>query len=584
MIKTFFKILSLGSQYKYWMILAALMGFFTVGSGIGLMMTSSYLIASAAIQTPIYQLQVAIVGVRFFGISRGVFRYLERYISHEVTFKLLSKLRVWFFKSLEPIVPSKKFDFTTGNLLSRSIEDIENLEHIFVRVISPPFIFVTTAILMFTLLSIFQIKYSVIFLMMFIGGAVGIPLLTYLLSKNLGEKIVSLKSQLKDIAVDSLQGLPELLVYNKQDSWKEEFNEIQNKLLDTEYKMNLIQGLHESLTGLSMNLTVLILLYASIPDVTAGKLNGIYLSVISIGIMASFEIVFQIPLAFQYLNKSIESAKRLFEITEQKITEGQTAFNYVDDFKNYNLRVDNISFSYDEKKDSIKNVTFELKQNQIIAIVGSSGAGKSTIVNLLTKLWQYDNGDIYIGNVSYKNISAEKIREIISVVPQKVHLFTGTIKENLLISKDNATDEELYHALKQAQLLDFVESLPDKLNTNIGELGKKLSGGESKRLILARALLRNSKILILDEITSQVDNITERKILESIAQLRSRYGIILITHRLVQMEMFDNILVLSNGKIVEKGSHKELLDKNGFYRKLYLMQNKKLVKEQLKSI
>lgn len=584
MIKTFFKILSLGSQYKYWMILAALMGFFTVGSGIGLMMTSSYLIASAAIQTPIYQLQVAIVGVRFFGISRGVFRYLERYISHEVTFKLLSKLRVWFFKSLEPIVPSKKFDFTTGNLLSRSIEDIENLEHIFVRVISPPFIFVTTAILMFTLLSIFQIKYSVIFLVMFIGSAVGIPLLTYLLSKNLGEKIVSLKSQLKDIAVDSLQGLPELLVYDKQESWREEFNEIQNKLLNTEYKMNLIQGLHESLTGLSMNLTVLILLYASIPDVTAGILNGVYLSVISIGIMASFEIVFQIPLAFQYLNKSIESAKRLFEITEQKITEGQTAFNYVDDFKNYDLRVDNISFSYDEKKDSIKNVTFELKQNQIIAIVGSSGAGKSTIVNLLTKLWQYDNGDIYIGNVSYKNISAEKIREIISVVPQKVHLFTGTIKENLLISKDNATDEELYHALKQAQLLDFVESLPDKLNTNIGELGKKLSGGESKRLILARALLRNSKILILDEITSQVDNITERKILESIAQLRSRYGIILITHRLVQMGMFDNILVLSNGKIVEIGSHKELLDKNGFYRKLYLMQNEKLVKEQLKSI
>lgn len=300
MMKIFFKIASLSLEYKYWMILAALMGFFTVGSGIGLMMTSAYIISSAAILTPIYQLQVAIVGVRFFGISRGVFRYLERYISHEVTFKLLAKLRVWFFVALEPLVPSKKTNLTSGDLLSRSIEDIESLEHIFVRVISPPFIFVSVSVLMFAVLSSFSLKYAIIFFVIFIGSATGIPLLTYLLGKKIGKNIVILKSRLKELTVDYVQGMSELIIYSQNQRWKSDFEEIEDKLLHSERKMMLIQSLHESLTGLAMNAAVAVLLFTAIPDVNSGTLKGVYLAVITIGIMASFEIVFQIPTAFQF--------------------------------------------------------------------------------------------------------------------------------------------------------------------------------------------------------------------------------------------------------------------------------------------
>lgn len=575
MIKIFIKIVSLAKEYKYWMLLAAFTGFLTVGSGIGLMMTSSYLIAKAAMQTPIYQLQVAIVGVRFFGISRGVFRYLERYISHNVTFKLLAKFRVWFYKSLVPIVPSKTIDLSSGDLLARSIEDIESIEHIFVRVISPPFIFVATSVLMFSLLSIFSITYSIIFLLMFIASAAGIPLLTFILSNKTGKEIILLKSRLKEFSIDSLQGISELIFYNQKDKWINDFDVLNNKLLKAETRINNIQSLHESLTGLMMNLTVVVMLLAAIPDVSNGILEGVYLSVISIGIMASFEAVAQIPQAFQYLTKSTEAGKRLFEITDTNNFLLEKSFDQKLPLE-YNLRLYNISFSYNENDNTLSNISFSLNPGEKIAIVGSSGAGKSTLVNILTKLWDFNDGNIFFGNVDYKNISANNLRNMISVVPQKVHLFTGTIKDNLIIAKPDATDDELIQVLSKVNLDSFVANLPEKLNTNIGELGKKLSGGESKRLTIARALLHDSPMIIFDEINSHVDNLTEKKILETISNINKDKSVLFITHRLVQMEMFDNIIVLSSGKIVESGTHSDLLKQNGYYKKLVDSQNQNI--------
>jgi ATP-binding cassette subfamily C protein CydC len=575
MIKVFFRIVSLGKEYKYWMLLAALIGFLTVGSGIGLMMTSSYLIAKAALQTPIYQLQVAIVGVRFFGISRGVFRYLERYISHNVTFKLLAKFRVWFFTALVPIVPSKTIDLTSGDLLTRSIEDVESIEHIFVRVISPPFIFVATAILMFALLNIFSITYAILFIILFTGSAFAIPYLTFLLSNKLGKKIVLLKSQLKEFTVDSLQGISELIFYGQKDSWENEFNKIQDQLIKAEYRMNNIKSLHESLTGLAMNLTVAMMLLIAIPDVVTGALNGVYLSVISIGIMAAFESVAQIPQAFQYLSKSTEAGKRLFDIVDTHKNEDE--INLTESaITDYNLRLENISFSYDTDNNALSNISFRINEGERVAIVGASGAGKSTLVNLLTKLWDYNTGNIFIGNENYKVLSSTNIRNIISVVPQKVQLFTGTVKENLLIAKDGVTDSELMRVLSEVGLDSLINSMPDKLNTNIGELGQKLSGGESKRLTIARALLRNSPIIIFDEVTSHVDNLTEKKILQTIKELPATKSVIFITHRLNQMDLFDNIIVLSNGRVVESGTHTELLAKGNFYKKLIDSQNQNI--------
>ena len=410
---------------------------------------------------------------------------------------------------------------------------------------------------------------------MFFTSAIGIPLLTFLLSNKTSKTITTLKSNLKEFSIDNLQGISELIFYNQKDKWINDFDVLNNKLIKAQTRMNNIQSLHESLTGLMMNLTVIIMLFAAIPDVTSGILEGVYLSVISIGIMASFEAVAQIPQAFQYLGKSTEAGKRLFEITE---TTNQSPYqNTVTEFSSdYNLRLDNISFSYNNKTNALSNISFSVNPGEKVAIVGASGAGKSTLVNILTKLWDYNSGDIFLGSLNYKNISDDRIRNIISVVPQKVHLFTGTIKENLLVAKPDATDEELILTLSEVNLNTFVNDLPEKLNANIGELGKKLSGGESKRLTIARALLKDSQIIIFDEINSHVDNLTEKKILETISKIKTDKSILFITHRIVQMETFDKIIVFSNGKIVESGTHKELLKLNSYYKKLVDFQNQKI--------
>lgn len=567
MIKTFIKILSLSKEYKYWMLLAAFMGFLTVGSGIGLMMTSAYIISKAALHVHIHQLQVGIVGVRFFGISRGVFRYLERLVSHETTFRLLAKFRYWFFKSIEPVMPSKTQDFTSGDLLNRSIADIDKLEHIFVRVISPPIVAVFTLMLMFSLLAIFNIYYSLVFSLLYIFTATVIPLSAFLLSRNYGKEILKLKSMLSTLIVDASQGMNELIAFGKTEEWEAEFNAINRKLLQKEKRMNSIQGINNSLIGFMMNFTVLILFLIAAPDVNSGALNGFSLPVILIGLMAAFEALLPIPLALQYFEQSVEAANRLFEIAELESEQKETSIDSEIITQN-GISFNSVNFSYDNKI-VCDNISFDIRPNTFTAIVGGTGAGKSTLVNLITKLWTPDSGAIEIGNRNIQFIRDENVRDKIAVAPQTVDLFTGTIRENLAVANEKASENEMMQVLSLVKLDALINGLPQKLDTAIGELGKILSGGERKRLALARALLKNTDIVIADEITNGLDPITEIEILRELKQLSKEKTIVLITHRLVEMDQYENIIVLSNGKACEQGTHQHLYEKRGVYKKLY---------------
>jgi len=368
MFRILFKIIAIGKEYRYWMILAAFIGFLTVGSSIGLMMTSAYIIAKAALHVHIHELEVAIVGVRFFGISRGVFRYLERLVSHETTFRLLAKFRLWFFKSLEPLVPSQTMDYTSGDLLSRSIEDIEKLEHIFVRVISPPFVLILVLFLMWFLLGIFNVLFSLVFTIVYLTAAIGVPLLTYFLSKKIGKQTVALKSKLNELIIDGVQGLGELLSFGASERWLVEITDLEEKLLRQEKKMKIIEGLHESLIGLLLNIAVFSVSIVAIPYVHGGTLEGFYLAVIVIGIMAAFEAVFPIPQAVQYLEQSSEAGKRLLEITRQKTISKIIAPEGIT-FANYDLKIENLSFKYQNNFYALKNINIEIPFGSNIGLV-----------------------------------------------------------------------------------------------------------------------------------------------------------------------------------------------------------------------
>ncbi|NOY78812.1 MAG: thiol reductant ABC exporter subunit CydC [Calditrichaeota bacterium] len=572
-MKSFFRLMKLAAPYKWWMALASFLGFLTIGSSIGLMMTSAYIISRAALHPSIAVLQVAIVGVRFFGISRGIFRYLERYVSHEVTFRLLAKFRVWFYRSIEPLAPARLLHYRSGDLLTRVVSDIENLEHMYVRVIAPPFVAALVLLLMWVLLGSFSVAFAWVLTLAFFAAGLGIPAVTWLLSRPIGRQWASLQSRVNTATIDGVQGMADLVAFGQAENHFKTLEKQYQTYTKLQHKMAIITGLHDSLMNLFLDATVIAMLLVAIPQVTHSFLDGVYLAVLVMGVMAAFESLFPLPTALQFLEQSLQSAGRLFEMTD-----AQPAVRDVEKPaplpRTFSLTVQNLSFAYPGSKEPVlKHLSFEVPENHVIAIVGPSGAGKSTLVHLLLRFYDYSEGHIWAGSQELRALNQEEWRRQVSVVSQNTHLFNGTIAENLRMAKPDARDVELADAAKQADIHAFIQNLPQGYDTWIGEQGLQLSGGERQRLALARAILKDSPILILDEPTTNLDAITEEKILHTLWKITRTRTTLLITHRLAGLENVHRIYVLRNGKIVEEGTHSGLLASDGNYAKMWRLQH-----------
>jgi len=572
-MKTFWRLLRLGFIYKWWMLLAAIIGSFTIGSSIGLLMTSAYIIAKAALHPSIAVLQAGIVGVRFFGISRGIFRYLERLVSHQTTFRLLANFRVRFYKGLEPLVPSGLLKHRSADLLNRVIADLKTLETFYVRVLSPPLVALLISVLMWFLMGIFNPLFSVLLLLFHLLAGLGIPVISYLYGKGLGKRIISLRSQLNILLLDGIQGLPELLVFDQTEKQKRQIHKLSKQLNLLQRHMSVISAMHESLVGVLMNAAVLSLLVAAIPMVRASQLDGVYLSVISLGIMASFEAILPLPEAMQHWEANIRAGERLFEIMDSPapVLDPPKALSRPEKF---DIQIKNLSFSYNHNAPlALRDITISVKEKGKIAIVGPSGAGKSTLINLLLRFWDYERGEIRIGGRELKKLAQEDARACLAVVSQSTYLFSGSVRENLLRARPNASAAELERAVHLAELDDLIRRLPQGADTWLGDQGLQISGGERQRLAIARAILREAPILILDEATANLDAFTEQKILATIKKIAAEKTLLHVTHRLNGLKDFNEIFVLQAGEIAEQGTQEQLLKQKGLYYRLWQRQN-----------
>ncbi len=575
----YIRLLKLLAPFKWWILLAVFLGFATISSSIGLMATASYIIASAALHPQLGSLFVPITGVRFFGISRGVFRYAERIVSHNTTFKLLARIRVWFYEKLEPLAPAKLQKYKSGDLMSRIIADVETLDHFYVNVVAPPLVAGAIAAGMFVFLWSFSIKLAIAFLIMFAIAAIAAPWFASWLSRGQGKKIVNTRSELNIALIDGIQGLADLIAFGQEEKHKTLIDQLNKKLSFTELKMAWINALNNGLQVLLANLALVVVLAVAIPLVNDQLLKGVTLAVLAMGTLAAFEATQNLPRAFQYLEKTGQAAKRLFEIVDSRpdIAEPTRSLQP----QNFEINITNLTFSYpDNGTKVLDNISLLAPEGKKIAIVGPSGAGKSTIFNLLLRFWDYEQGSIKIGNVELKNIGSEQVKEYYAVVTQNTYLFNSTIRENLLLAKPDATDDQIKTALEQAQIFDFITRLPQGLDTYIGDQGMNLSGGERQRLAIARALLKNAPILLLDEATANLDPITETEIMKTLLEIMQDKTTIMITHRLVGMEHMDQIYVLHEGKIMEKGKHHDLVKNNGIYAKMWHLQQEILLMTQ----
>ncbi len=409
---------------------------------------------------------------------------------------------------------------------------------------------------------------------------IGLPFISWVLSSAPGREFVSRRAALQAWLVDAVQGLAEILAFGRGVDFSAKLASYEIASGRTQRRLGSLTGLSNALTILLVNLGMLSILVLVIPMVRSGQVSGVMLAVLTLVAFAGFEAVTPLPLAALSLSSSLQAANRLFEVVDavpavRDRAHGTLDFTTQPHITNYDLRITGLSFTYPgQDLPALQDVTFRLPAGKKIAVVGLSGAGKSTLVNLLLRFWDYSRGSISLDGQDLRDFPQEQLRRQISVISQRTYFFNDTIRQNLLLAKPMADDSELKLAAQQAQILEFIRGLPKGFETIIGERGFRLSGGERQRLALARAFLRNTPIFLLDEPTANLDPLTEKSLLDTLFSLPSGRSLLLNTHRLVGLENVDEILVLDQGRIVEHGTHADLLVSGGLYHRLWDLQNR----------
>jgi ATP-binding cassette, subfamily C, bacterial CydC len=576
-VRTFFRLLGFLGPYRFRVALSVLLGVATLAGNVGLLSTAAYVISAAALVSYISLLTIPIYLVRFFSVSRSFSRYFERLVSHDVTFRLLGGVRSWFYARLVPLAPAFLEGYRSGDLLSRLVEDVEELENLYLRAVSPVLVAAVVSGLAFTVLYPFGPALAFTVLVFLAVAGVGVPLLVWALSRGLGRQQLELRSELYARIVDGTQGVQDLLAFGREAEQRREIEVLNHKLGRIERRQALISGLQDSLGELLTNLAMLTALVLAIPLVAAGEVRGVYLAFLALVALGVFEAMAPLGTAFRTIGRTIAAGERLFEVSDSEpaIRNPKSPLPLPEDFT---LQFDNVSFRYGEDEPfSLEDVSFTLKPGRRVAVVGPSGSGKSTLAALILRFRDPQEGEIRLGGRNLADYADRDVRRLVSAVPQRTHVFNDTLRNNLLLAGPEASDEALELALERAQISGFVERLPDQLNTYVGEQGTRLSGGERQRLAVARALLKDAPLLVLDEPTANLDTVTERELLASVWDAARDRAVLLITHRLVGMEEVDEILVLDAGCVVERGTHEQLRAAGGLYSRMLGTQRELLV-------
>ena len=529
----FIRLSKLFKPHSKLIILGLFLSIITILANVALMSLSGWFLASMAVagvaKVTMNYLSPA-AGIRVLAIARAFGRYFERLVNHSATLHILSDLRHWFYKKIEPLAPAILQKYHSGDVFSRIKSDIDTLENVYVRIIVPIITtFITSALFVF-FMYLYDVKLAIIEAFSLITAGFIIPLILLTLSRETGKKLILLSSQLRQYTMDSIQGLGELLIYGASNKQAEKINKLSHKLSKAQYKMAFYNGLAQASLTIITGLTIVLVITISTPIIRSGEMPAVNIAMLVLFSLASFEAVMNMPEAFQLLPETIAAGRRIFEMTDSKpsIVEPN---NPSPTIANFDIAFENVSFSYTKgNKNVLKNLSFTLKEGERLALVGRSGIGKSTVINLLTRFYDYNKGEITIGSNSIKAFQSDDLRQYISVASQQNQLFNNTIRENLLLAKPDANDNELDKVCKITQIYDFIKTLPDGYDTWSGELGYKFSGGQKKRLTIARALLKPSKILILDEPGEGLDRETEKEMLKAIFEYKKSTSILIITH------------------------------------------------------
>ncbi len=556
------------------LVVATILGACALAAAIGLIGTSAWLISRSAQHPQESALAVAIVGVQFFALSRGLFRYAERLVSHDAAFGVLSELRVSVYTRLERLAPLGLPAFRSGDLLARLIHDVDSMQDLLLRVL-PPFA-IAISVGAGTVLAVWIMLPAaglVLLVALLVAGTV-VPWLTgALAARNEGSQAAA-RGELTSTVVDLIEGAPELAVNGATGRQLERALSADAELTAVAASSARTAGLGQGLTRLCSGLAMWGALLVGVTAVHSGKMSGVLLAGLALIPVVAFELVGPLPTATQTLQRVRRSAARVFGVMETTPPVSEPLQPAALPDPPYHLQAAGLGARYPgAEHPALEGVDVDLGPRRRVAVVGASGAGKSTLAGVLLRFLEYEQGAVTLDGVDISDLSGEDTRRVVGLVGQDAHIFDTTVEENLRVASREATEDEIRGALSAVRLLDWVESLPEGIETELGERGARMSGGQRQRLAVARALLADFPVLVLDEPGEHLDTATADGILADLLVLTRDRATLLITHRLAGLADMDEVLVLDAGHVVERGTHAELLTLGGRYASLWQQEN-----------
>jgi len=565
------RLLRLARPLRARLLIAAAAGALATGCGVALLAVSGFLLSRASQHPSVSALAVAVVAVRALSIGRGVFRYGERLSSHDVAFRVLAQVRVAIWRRLEALAPSGLTAFRSGDLLARLVGDVDATQELFIRGIAPPLAAAAVGAAAVTACAVLLAPAGLVLAAGLLAGGMVVPAVSLAAARSAGSRSAPASGRMGAAVTDLLAGASDLHAFGAAHAALDRTTAASHELTALARRNAAASALGAGLAALTAGLTLCGVVAAGAAETASGALGRVPFAVLALTALAAFEAINNLPAALLELARARASAERIAEVIDSRdpVVDPPEPRELTARGRTVTLALRDARVRYrPDGPLALDGVSLDLMPGGRIAVVGPTGAGKSTLAAVLLRFVELASGSATLNGHDLASYQADDVRAVVGGCPQDPHLFDASIRDNLRLARPGADDEQIADVAARAGLLDWIGSLRDGMDTQVGQGGAAISGGQLQRIAVARALLADPAVLILDEPTAHVDAASRDALVADLLAAAEGRSVLLITHDLAGLDRVEEVIVLDRGQVVERGAHDRLLGAGGMYQRL----------------